>query len=127
MASIKCEACSAKRSNVQYKNTKFCHPCRMLRDLVFVGLLTRKCGGCAKSFAPVVRRDPLCGKCHYGNIYQGTCVMCGGEDVDLHRPGVAVCVKCVRDPDARGRVVAALRKGQKSRRLENAYKATTTP
>jgi hypothetical protein len=123
--SITCDDCGHKRSNAQYKNTKFCHQCRMLRDLLFAGLATRKCSdaACSKTFAPVVRRDALCGDCHFGNIYAGDCKFCHRANVDLHRPGIAVCVRCVRDPKQRKGIVEGLKKGQRARRAANNHVA----
>lgn len=116
---ITCADCGAKRSNAQYKNTRYCHACRMLRDLVFVEDSTRKCVSCSTVFAPVTRRDSLCGTCNYGSIYTGACKFCHEPDAELQRSGVAVCVKCVRDPKRRPTVVEGLKIGQRARRKAN--------
>lgn len=121
--SITCTDCAAKRSNAQYRNTCYCHACRLLRDLVFMGDGIRKCSdaACSRRFAPVTRRDRLCGGCNYGSVYRGECKFCFEGDVELHRPGVALCVGCLRDPKKRGGIVEALKKGQRERRQANGH------
>lgn len=116
---ITCEDCGQKRSNAQYKNTRYCMACRLLRDLIFLDDRTRPCKSCRKVFAPVSRRDGLCGKCNYGSIDEGLCKLCKNEHAELYRRGIAVCVKCVRDPKQRPTVIAGLKIGLKERRTAN--------
>lgn len=113
---IICEDCGAKRSNAAYKNTRYCKSCRLLRDLVFLDDTTRPCKGCRRMYAPTQRRDAYCGECCFGSVDEGRCAFCKLENAELYRAGVAVCVKCVRDPRLRRSVVAALKKGQRERR-----------
>lgn len=121
MKSITCEDCSTKRSNPRYKNTRYCKSCRLLRDLIYVEMEQRPCDHCKQQFAPVSRRDTLCGTCNYGSSYFGTCAFCKLEHAELHRAGIPVCVKCVRVPALRRGVIAGLRRGQGERRTTNGH------
>lgn len=118
-ATITCEDCGAKRLNPRFKNTRYCNSDRLLRDLLYVGDEQRPCRECKRPFAPVSRKDTLCGTCNYGSVYEGTCAFCKRSNAELHRPGIPVCVKCVRLPSLRGQIVAGLRKGQRERRQAN--------
>jgi hypothetical protein len=115
--SIICSDCGAKRENVQYKNTLYCHHCRLLRDLLFLGEKhERKCGGCETPFARTHTKDTLCGDCHYGSMYFGACALCSTPDAALHRPGIAVCIPCLRAPANRPKIINGLMKGLKARK-----------
>jgi hypothetical protein len=89
--------------------------CRLLRDLLYVAAEQRPCAHCKRAFAPVDRKDTLCGDCQYGSVYVGHCYRCNG-DAELHRPGIAVCVKCIRVPLYRRKIIDGLRRGQAERR-----------
>lgn len=114
--SIKCEDCGTRRENVRYANTRYCKSCRLLRDLLYVETEQRPCDACKQRFAPVSRKDTLCGRCNYGSIYAGHCFLCKQDEAELHRDGIPVCVKCIRDPANRGRIIGGLRKGQRDRK-----------
>lgn len=120
---IICEDCGATRRNPAYKNTRYCKSCRLLRDLVYIDDATRPCKSCRRSYAPVSRRDTLCGKCNYGSVDEGLCHFCKSEHAELYRPGIGVCCSCVRAPRLRPSIVAALKKGQRERRLTNNHVA----
>lgn len=120
MKNIKCQDCSAKRSNVRYSNTRYCISCRLLRDFLYVGVEQRPCAACKRPFAPVNRKDTLCGTCNYGSIFEGHCLYCK-KDAELYRENLPLCVKCVRSPRDRARIITGLRKGQAARRLANAH------
>jgi hypothetical protein len=113
--SIKCQDCGARRENVRYANTRYCKSCRLLRDLLYVETEQRPCADCTRPFAPVNRKDTLCGDCNYGSIYTGRCFLCAQDEAELYRDGIAVCVKCIRVPANRKRIIAGLRKGQRER------------
>lgn len=121
MQDIICSDCGATRHRAQYKNTLYCHSCRLLRDLMFVGDRKHVCAAatCRKTFAPVARRDAHCGGCGYGSVYTGTCGFCNKDDVELHRSGVPLCTHCVRDPRQRRRILSSLKRGQADRRTAN--------
>lgn len=123
---IICKDCSAIRSNPAYKNTRYCKSCRLLRDLDFVGELTRDCKNCRRSYAPTSRRDSYCGPCGFGSIDEGRCVFCSSEHAELYRAGISVCCTCVRAPEKRRSVIAALKKGQRQRRATNQHPAAAT-
>lgn len=120
---VTCADCSALRKNASYANTLYCVSCRLLRDLAFLKDQTRQCSaaGCRRRFAPVTRRDSFCGPCGYGSSDEGTCLFCKRSDAELHRPELAVCTSCIRDPKLRRGIIAALRKGQRERRQANSH------
>lgn len=115
MKSITCADCRTKRSNPRFRNTRYCRACRLLRDLIYVAAEQRPCADCARPFAPTDRKDTLCGACHYGSVYEGHCAICL-TDAELHRPDIAVCIRCVRDPAKRKTIIAGLRRGQAERK-----------
>lgn len=119
---ITCADCSATRHNAAYANTRYCKSCRLLRDFQYLGDATKPCSSCDRQFAPTSRRDSLCGKCCYGSIDEGRCIFCKDEHAELYRAGTPVCVKCIRDPSQRRSIFAALRKGQRERRLANGHR-----
>lgn len=120
---IKCADCSARRTNARFKNTLYCMSCRLLRDMLYVGKEQRPCASCTTLFAPVNRKDTDCGACQYGSVHEGHCYRCNAA-AELHRPGIAVCVRCIRVPRYRANIVAGLRKGQRERRQANNHAAT---
>lgn len=121
--SITCHDCGTRRLNPRFKNTRYCRSCRLLRDLLYVSDEQRPCADCRRPFAPVDRKDTLCGTCNYGSIYEGHCALCRRSDVELHRPDIAACVKCVRDPAKRKTIIAGLRRGQRERQQEHHHAA----
>lgn len=118
---IICADCGATRQRAQYKNTLYCHACRLLRDLVFAGAEQRSCSTCPRQYVPVSRRDKHCGHCDFGSIYTGDCALCQRSNADIYRPGVAVCLLCLRDPAQRRTLLAGLKNGHRARRLEHAH------
>lgn len=122
---IICEQCGDAR-NAAYKNTKYCVRCALLRDLTFVGTRSYGCELCDRDYAPVALRDPHCGDHAIGCGKYLPCAICqaeGDSDADgyfeLHRAGLPVCVRCVRDPARRQTVIRALRRGQAAAREKN--------
>lgn len=123
---INCEQCGEER-RAAYKNTKLCIKCALLRDINFVGDRLFTCRQCDEKYAPVALRDPECGGCSIGCGKYLPCTMCGidpdfsDEDgyYELHRAGVPLCVRCVRDPAKRQRLIRMLRKGQAQRAEAN--------
>lgn len=100
------------------KNTKYCHVCRLERDLKFIGPKTTKCWGCDKPFAPLNRNDMLCSKCDLvtGTAdVEGVCGICDASG-PLYRQDIRICMACLRDPDKRGRVYQAIVKKVKWQR-----------
>jgi hypothetical protein len=126
VTTITCQDCSQRRSNARFRNTRYCVACRMLRDFLYVGDEQRPCVECARPFAPVHRKDTMCGPCCFGSIHEGRCAFCELEHAELYRPGIAVCVRCVRDPKQRRRILAGLRKGQRERRAANHHEGATS-
>lgn len=114
---ITCAECGDTRT-AAFKNTKYCVKCALLRDLTFVGDRTYKCDDCKAEFAPLARRDPYCGNCAFGCGKFEDCVGCAGT-AELHRPGVPLCTRCLRDPKQRRKIIRALRGGQQERRIAN--------
>jgi hypothetical protein len=117
---ITCADCSARRSNARFKNTLYCMSCRLLRDMLYVGKEQRPCSTCKKLFAPVDRKDLDCGDCQYGSVHEGHCYRCNAPR-ELHRPGISVCVKCIRVPLYRANIIDGLRRGQRERREANGH------
>lgn len=117
---ITCQACGAERRNVQYKTTRYCESCALLRDLEYLGERTYNCtaAGCSLEFAPVRRGDRWCGECSFSNVI-GECVLCQSASVELHRQTIPVCLRCLRSPEQRAFLVKALRRGQRERRTAN--------
>jgi len=112
MRIIRCEECGSPRLT-RYKNTKYCHLCRLSKNLEFIGDRTNKCAGCEKSFAPIDRNEQLCPECSIGKVAgdpRGTCAFCEAVDAPLIREHIAVCVQCAHDPKLRTKFVGAIAK-----------------
>lgn len=106
---IHCEDCGAHRLT-KYKNTKYCHVCRLLRNLKFIGQKTKTCFICDAEFAPIDRNDGMCRAC--GDLRRsynvdGKCGLCGREGL-LWRKEIRVCIECLRDPRQRPRLLKGL-------------------
>ena len=116
MATIHCEDCGAERKSAP-SNTRYCVPCRFLRNVEYWAAHPRKCGDCKDKFAPVDRADYYCGPCNLGySGWRGHCKLCQTDDVYLVHKDIAVCKDCARDPKQRRTLIAGLRKGQAARK-----------
>lgn len=114
---IQCVQCGSDHEAAK-RNTTHCNVCRIVRDLAFIGPLTKKCFMCQDKFAPMNRNDNLCAKCDYNHksYGQGTCVLCKKPDMQLIRMDVSVCTTCARDPEQRRRFVEGAMKKQRKLR-----------
>ena len=118
---IICRDCREPRIAAK-RNTKYCHHCRLLRNLEFFLTRTHDCSepGCNRKFAPLERRDAWCSKHALGySTLKGRCAVCETDDAFLVREGVNVCVGCVRKPELRRRLVGILQRSQAKRRAAN--------
>ena len=119
---IHCADCGSPREAAQ-RNTKYCHHCRLLRNLEFFSTRTETCSedGCERKFAPIERGDAWCSQHALGHsTLKGTCLICGTDDAFLVRTGVKVCVSCIRKPELRRRLIANLQRSQAQRKETNA-------
>jgi hypothetical protein len=117
MATINCVDCGAERRNVP-TNTRYCKPCRLLRDLDFWRSRTRDCMECGEVFAPLRRSDARCARHADDELRTRAvdCLMCGNVNQRPVMTQIPVCYRCLRDPTKRGRLVRALERGQAQRR-----------
>lgn len=117
---ITCKACGDKRRAI-HKNTTHCVRCGLLRDLLFTKDRRYDCdNNCGRQYTPVATRDPFCGVCSFGCGLYGHCAACRADpEPELHRPNVPICVRCLRDPKQRNKIIRALRNGQQERRAAN--------
>lgn len=127
MATIHCRDCGEPRTKTP-SNTLYCKKCRLLRDLDYWRVHTRVCSseGCEVEYAPLGRNDRHCSSCDPGlRAYNHPCSLGGKTNPHagwrLYRD-FPVCAACLRDPAARPRLIAALERGQRSRRAANDYK-----
>jgi hypothetical protein len=119
---IICADCREPRVAAK-RNTKYCHHCRLLRNLEFFATRTHVCGeaNCDRKFAPIERSDAWCSQHALGySTLKGLCLMCKNDDAFLVRPGVRVCVGCVRKPALRRGLIRNLQRSQHARRTANA-------
>ncbi len=117
---IRCADCGHDRKAIK-PNTRYCHRCRLLRQLEFFLTRTRACAepGCNREFAPIETRDAYCGVHALGySTLKGRCALCEVDDAFLVRDGVNLCISCVRDPALRRRIVAILQRSQARRKAE---------
>lgn len=116
MATITCKDCGAERTRCP-KNTKYCKPCRLLRDIAYWEHERRTCLECRATFAPLGRTDYHCSACRPG--IHGREVSCAfGHTGGLVLTGIPVCAACLRAPAKRASLMAALKRGQAQRRQE---------
>lgn len=119
---ITCQDCGAQRLSATYSTTRYCHSCRLLRNLIFVRDRVYDCQVCGKPFAPVSRGDGYCAKHDFGSNVFGTCAFCDEENVEFIRPNIPLCLKCAKTPGAtRHRIVAGLKNGQRDRKAANQH------
>lgn len=114
---INCKDCGAPRET-KHRNTRYCHVCRLFRNLVFVSRRTAACVSCDGRFAPIKRDDQLCGFCDFlGETHRvtGKCGVCG-QKTELVRREIRVCVPCLKAPDKRQLVIKALNKRRQEQR-----------
>lgn len=120
MHTITCEECGHERKT-RRSNTKYCRPCRILRNITYIGDTTGTCLVCENRFAPLQRGEQICGKCDSRAGLpdpHGDCALCGAKDVSLVDSQIAVCVGCGTDVEKRQVFRAALIKKQNARREE---------
>jgi hypothetical protein len=98
---ITCVDCGAPRTT-RRSNTKYCWPCRLNRNFLFLLDCTHKCWVCAAKFAPIDTHDKLCANCdiHRPRHGEGECGLCGGHGAYLSAD-LRVCAACFKDPDKR--------------------------
>ena len=123
---INCRDCGHPRQTPR-KNTRYCHVCRLLRNLRWAGPRTSECTICDREYAPIGReasRLPLCPSCahHPSHYFTGTCRLCKGTGT-LYHEDVEICLDCLGDPKQRGVVLRALARKQVRRREEEAIAA----
>jgi hypothetical protein len=121
LRTIQCADCGRTRQT-RRSNTKYCYPCRLLRNIKWQGTETTKCLVCEKRFSPLKRGDVICGKCDSvppPGDPRGTCAFCGTENSSLVDKEVQVCRPCATDPEQRGKLAAALQKKANKAREEN--------
>lgn len=109
MREIACEDCGAPRKT-RMKNTKYCHACRLLKDLSFLRDRTGECVACGRKHSLTQRKAWLCQRCtaDSGNYREGHCGVCGKENARLVWQEVAVCVDCMDNPEQRGPIIKGL-------------------
>lgn len=118
MATITCQDCGAERQRTP-SNTKFCKPCRLLRDLDYWRARWKRCRGCKAEFAPLNRPDNLCSSCNPGlKAYPVDCVLCQAPGLAAV-VGIPVCASCIRAPKRRHKLIEALERGQARRKASN--------
>lgn len=125
-----CEDCG-NRTETNRKNMKYCHSCRLLRNLMWLAKRpkTQECLACDREFQPIERGAVMCGMCDFVEHYHGVtpCVACG-EVGPAVRSGVPVCWGCATDPAKRKDIMAALVRGQRARVTANGWtQGTETP
>lgn len=116
--SITCADCGQPYETSR-PNTKFCAICRLLKDLLFLGVRTRECLLCSEKFCPTSRHDLMCGSCDTtpSSLHgEGDCAFCGASQAKTIRRGVAVCLRCARSPKHRRKLIQALAKKVQGRR-----------
>jgi hypothetical protein len=119
MATINCRDCGEERTGCP-SNTRYCKPCRLLRQLDYWRVRRKNCGDCERQFAPLERSDIYCAA-HAGDelrIRSVHCVLCR-QDGPPVMIGIPVCYICLRSPGRRLELDAALRKGQRLRKERN--------
>lgn len=115
MATISCEDCGLNRRGPS--NTKYCHLCRLLRNVEYYTTKTLDCQECRANFMPVKRGDPWCGNCALGQTAnRGSCTLCGEQDTYRIMASVAVCERCARDPAHRRQFIRGMRLKQATQR-----------
>lgn len=116
MHTITCQDCSAERT-ARNRNTKYCDPCRLLRNLQYIGSKrVHHCHTCEAKFRPASRNDDHCGDC--GVVYtrhRGECAVCHHTNAPLYRQGMKLCFGCLYDPKKRSTIIKGLLKGQAGR------------
>lgn len=121
MATISCQDCGQPRTHCP-RNTRYCKPCRLLRDLAYWHRNRRNCKECRKEFAPIGRTDYHCSSCDTGLLHlSGPCRLANPEPHDgpPTLTGIPVCAKCMRSPKMRSYLIKVLQKGQAQRRAAN--------
>lgn len=111
MPSFNCEECGRPSSSSR-KTAKRCSLCRLLNNLMFIGIKTRKCLMCKEVFAPISRDDSFCGQHAIAIRKHGTteaCTYCGKEGACIHE-NVNVCITCARTVRLRSKFLNALKR-----------------
>jgi hypothetical protein len=116
MATITCVDCGTQRCNTP-SNTKYCKPCRLLRDIAYWEHNTRNCGNCHIPFSPMGGRDYFCSEHAVADWHQHAirlCALCNQEKPPIIA-GVDLCHGCARNPKKRSLLVRALKNGKAQR------------
>lgn len=122
---LTCADCGSSEHEVSRSDAKYCPSCKLLRALLHASKKyrwPRKCRACDTPFLPLNPRDQShCGTCSstYATTPAGHCLLCRDRSAPLHHASVAVCVRCVKDPEQRSSIVRALREGKRVRRKTN--------
>lgn len=111
MRTIQCADCGSDYETKR-SNTKYCRACRLYRDLTFIQDRTKECIECERKFAPVTRKDLVCGSCfsHMAQVHAGHCALCDRDTQHLIHGDVACCWSCATDPKKRITLLRALAK-----------------
>lgn len=121
MKTIVCADCGESRRTAR-GNTKYCYPCRLLRNVAWIGLTQSKCEVCQRDFAPIYRGEYLCGECDTARAPgdpHGNCAICHAENAPLVDSRVLVCRRCSKDPEQRRTFHSALIKKQRASKEAN--------
>lgn len=117
---IRCVTCNAPTPTTR-KNTKYCVPCRLLKNVKFYANTTKKCWGCDGRFAPLHRNDVLCGTCDDAppRSITGICSFCKNK-TELYNDNVKLCLPCIKDPERRPTLLRSLMKKQRELKEQHA-------
>lgn len=120
VATITCQDCATQRQRCP-ANTRYCKPCRLLRELYYWQRRRRACQNCNAEFAPLNRNDMHCSACDRGLApYAGRCISCADEQGWPAVKDIPVCAPCMRNPRKRALIISALERGQTKRKATNA-------
>lgn len=114
MATINCADCGAER-HTRWRNTKYCRPCRILKNLQYLLNWTTKCWVCDAEFAPLSREDRFCPRCDPRPATQEHCALCDRDDQKLIDREIACCRECAADPKNRKLLLRVLTKKVQAR------------
>ena len=117
---IRCVICNAPTPTTR-SNTKYCVPCRLLKNVKFFADQTKKCWGCDERFAPTARNDVLCGTCDDPppRSSTGTCSFCKKE-AQLYNAEVKLCLPCLKSPERRPKLLKSLMRKQREQKAQHA-------
>lgn len=112
---ISCQDCGTEYETTR-KNTRYCRPCRILRNLTYYGPRTVKCWTCEEAFSPYEAKQVFCGQ--HGHKPDSApiadCGLCKQRGPVLHED-IHVCFNCSTDTKQRPRFIRALTAKQERR------------